>query len=426
MITSYFDSNKLQDNVNDSIGIKINKLTLGEIPDAYYCYELFQDFLSEMISPKHWKAARTELNIFLIWCYDIECVSVAKVKRQLLRKYIEWCKNPPLELIGTSQRHHFIVNDLGQRVPNPDWKPFVKRSPKTSNVPSNDIQYEIKQISIKNKLSILSSLYTFLIDCDYLDHNPAVALLKSFGRTTSMQNNSIDDSEDIKSFTKIEYEYVLKAARMLAELSPEDERILFAITIMFTLYPRLSEISARNGFSPIMGQFRQNELGSWLFYVPLSKHGKSRNIGVSDETIEALKRYRHSLGLPELPPKGDTTPLLLRKVMAKHGRAKGITFASIGEKQLFSDTQKVLDFASNLLLEDGYIGESESVRSASPHTFRHTGISADINWHNRTLAQVRDDAGHSSIDTTSRYLWTVNNERYQSAKGKKLDLNHLK
>lgn len=101
-----------------------------------------------------------------------------------------------------------------------------------------------------------------------------------------MQNNSIDDSEDIKSFTKIEYEYVLKAARMLAELSPEDERILFAITIMFTLYPRLSEISARNGFSPIMGQFRQNELGSWLFYVPLSKHGKSRNIGVSDETIE--------------------------------------------------------------------------------------------------------------------------------------------
>lgn len=419
MITSYFDSQK-QDSPCDEIGIKINKHTLGLIPDAFYTYELFSDYLAEISSQKHWKTARTELNIFMIWCFDIEGISVCNVKRQQLRKYIEWCSNPPASLIGTSQRPHFINEQSDYRVPNPCWTPFVKRSPKTSSIKSEDIEYKLKHVSIKNKLSILSSLYNFLVDCEYVEYNPAQALLKTIGRRTS--GNISEQSEKIRCFSKISYNYILRSAATLAEESPENERILFAVTVMFTMYPRLSEISARDGFTPLMSQFRQNENGSWFFYVPQSKFGKSRMIAVSGDTLQALVRYREYLGLPDLPTRTETTPLLVRKVAAKHGRAEGIKFASIGEKQLWTDIQMVLNKASALLLVDGYITESQSVIAESPHSFRHTGISADVNWHKRDISQVRDDAGHSSIDTTSRYLWTLHEDRYESAKNKKLRL----
>lgn len=418
MICSYFDTLSAQENASESIGTKISMLTLHDIPDAYFTHELFCDYLKEIASEKHWKTARTELNTFMIWCFDIEKVSVSLVKRQLLRKYIDWCSNPPSDLVGTSQRPHFINAGGGIRLPNPDWKPFVKRSAKASSVESEDIEYKLKNVSLKNKLSILSSLFNFLIDCDYVEHNPAQSLLKTIGRRASSE----DDIDNIRCFSKLAYEYILSAAHNLAIADPENERILFAITIMFTMYPRISEISARNGFTPLMSQFRQNESGSWYFFVPRSKFGKSRLIAVSNDTLEALKRYRNFLGIPILPSRNEDTPLLVRKVAAKHGRAEGIRYASIGEKQLWTDVQKVLTEASYLLLADGHTLEADMVKAESPHSFRHTGISADVNWHKRDIAQVRDDAGHSSINTTSRYLWTLHEDRYQSAKNKQLHI----
>lgn len=57
----------------------------------------------------------------------------------------------------------------------------------------------------------------------------------------------------------------------------------------------------------------------------------------------------------------------------------------------------------------------------SPHAIRHTGITHDINLHGRPLSHVQADAGHDSIDTTSKYLHTSNSERHESAQQKPLD-----
>lgn len=56
-----------------------------------------------------------------------------------------------------------------------------------------------------------------------------------------------------------------------------------------------------------------------------------------------------------------------------------------------------------------------------PHAIRHTGITHDINLHGRPLSHVQADAGHDSIDTTSKYLHTSNSERHESAQQKPLD-----
>jgi site-specific recombinase XerD len=76
--------------------------------------------------------------------------------------------------------------------------------------------------------------------------------------------------------------------------------------------------------------------------------------------------------------------------------------------------------AADKLLEAGYEDDANIVRNAGPHWLRHTGVTHDVNDTGRSLAVVRDEAGHSSIETTSLYLHTNLKERYASAKDKKI------
>ena len=46
---------------------------------------------------------------------------------------------------------------------------------------------------------------------------------------------------------------------------------------------------------------------------------------------------------------------------------------------------------------------TESFAHASAHWLRYTGITDDINEHQRPLVHVRDDAGLASIVTPDRY-----------------------
>ena len=62
--------------------------------------------------------------------------------------------------------------------------------------------------------------------------------------------------------------------------------------------------------------------------------------------------------------------------------------------------------------------EADGLEQATVHWLRHTGISDDINKNGRSVAHVRDDAGHSSIATTDRYNDIVMIDRHLSAKDK--------
>ena len=66
---------------------------------------------------------------------------------------------------------------------------------------------------------------------------------------------------------------------------------------------------------------------------------------------------------------------------------------------------------------EGFIEEAESLKSATVHWLRHTGISNDVKF--RPREHVRDDAGHSSSAITDKYIDIDERERYLSAKHKK-------
>ena len=69
-------------------------------------------------------------------------------------------------------------------------------------------------------------------------------------------------------------------------------------------------------------------------------------------------------------------------------------------------------------LEKNNLEEAETLRSATAHWLRHTGISDDVKI--RPREHVRDDAGHSSGSITDKYIDIELQERASSAKKKSI------
>ena len=426
-IIPFFDTLSRINESNGFINESITNIVIGYVGDAGVVYEHGLSFLLENTHAENkFKTYRAELTSFFIWAFLVEEISLCSVKRPHIAKYIDWAKNPPTEYIGTAQVAQFVLSkSLGLYVPNPNWRPFVKRSPKNSTVESKDIAYALSPVAIQNKLSCLSTFYYYLNDVGYCETNPAALFMrrKNIGKLAIA--SKADD--EIKALSKLQWSFVYSAAQDMAKEDPKHERTLFLLSLMYSCYLRISEVSARPGYSPVMSQFSINPHdNSWTFFVTESKGGKSGRVMVSNELLNALKRYRQYLGMSPLPSRSEITPLFIRHAKGKTGRDSGIINANLGIRQVRSEIEGIFIRASNKLFADGFEVDADEVKNSSPHKIRHTGITHDVE-NGRPLSHVQKDARHDSIETTSKYIGIRTAERYQSALGKELDeLSHAK
>ncbi len=107
-----------------------------------------------------------------------------------------------------------------------------------------------------------------------------------------------------------------------------------------------------------MGDFRLDAGGNW-WYHNVGKGNKAAKIAVRDVYVERyLKRYRRFLGLPELPAKDESTPL----IKTLNGRA------GLSDRQIRALLQAVFDKAADNMRNEGRaLHELESLRCASAH-----------------------------------------------------------
>ncbi|WP_051559863.1 tyrosine-type recombinase/integrase [Marinobacterium jannaschii] len=416
-----FDAVQYLEEGNACINQYIANVTLHKVADAALIYEHAVDWLLEQkFSENNYKTYRSELTTFLHWCFDAEEVSVADITRRVLMRYIDYCTQPPKDLVAYRNVAQFVIDkELDERVPNPQWRPFLGKKQDGVEQP-----YRITDKALKTKLAILSAFFAYLINEEYTERNPAMMLMKN-GRFKSGSQSMVmrEDDEEIRAFTELQWSYVISTARSLANKDPEQhERTLFLITLMYSCYLRISEAAARPGFSPMMGQFRRDsKTGVWGFHIPRSKGGKRRTVAVSNQLLKALKRYRRHLGLPPLPTPNEEAPLFIRHRAAGRGRDSGLINANLGIRQLREELNMLFALAAEAIERDGFEQDAQEMRQMTPHSIRHTGISHDINLNQRPLSHVQADAGHDSIDTTSQYLHTSRVERHESAAAKPLD-----
>lgn len=416
-----FDALEHLEEGNALINGYLTDLSLHRVADAGVVYEYTVDWLLEQRhNENNFKTYRSELTTFLYWCFECEGISPLEVTRRVLYRYVEFCRHPPEMLIAYFNTPQFKTDRASkERYPNPDWRPFLGKRRDGEVLP-----YQLSQQALRTKLAILSAYYSYLIDEELTERNPARQILKSGAFGSQQQHRSSgEDNEQIRAFSELQWSYVMETARRQADEQPAlHERTLFLVSLMYSCYLRISEVAARPGFAPSMGQFRRDSrTGVWSYHIPRSKGGKQRSVAVSKALLKALMRYRRHLGLSDLPPPGDQTPLFVRHRAAAHGRDAGIQNANLGIRQIRELLDALFAAAAEAAERDGFVEDAAEMRQMTAHSLRHTGITHDINLNRRPLSHVQADAGHDSIDTTSRYLHTSRIERHESAANKQLD-----
>ncbi len=370
------------------------------------------EFLKQYDGNKEtFKSYRREIERILQWSWLIAKKSILELKRQDIQDYIEFCLSPPKSWIAAKRVARFIERG-GIRTANTRWRPFVvtisKRDFKNGEKPDKN-NYQLSQKAIREIFTILNSFYNYLALEEKISINP-VSLIKQKSKYIQKRQKQAS----VMRLAAQQWKTCLETVKKMADDNPDKyERSLFIISAMYLLYLRISELAASDRWIPMMNHFYQKSDGSWWFKV-VGKGNKFREIAVSDDMLSALKRYREKLHLTPLPSPNEKNVLIYKE------NGKG---AITDPRHIRRLIQHCFDLTINNLRELKFYSDADAMESATVHWLRHTGISDDINKRGRPIAHVRDDAGHSSSNTTDRYNDIELKDRYQSAKRKKLTDN---
>ncbi len=347
---------------------------------------------------------RRETERLLQWAWLIQQKSIKELGRDDIEAFVRFCQNPNTSWIGTKKVPRYLEKE-GLRKPNPDWRPFVLTLPKSAKHTqsgSTTKSFSLSQGAIQEIFAILSTLFNFLIAEEYLTSNP-VALVRQKSKFIRRTQHKVP----VRRLSLKQWQAVLKASEALAEENPEKhERTRFMLSMLYGLYLRISELSASERWIPTMNDFAKDSQGAWWFKT-VGKGNKERQIAVSEAMLKSLIRWRLFLGLTPLPTPADNAPLIPR-------------IRGTGPMSDTAPLRRLVQVCIDRAVEDLYSSqeneEADSLKQATVHWLRHTGISEDVKI--RPREHVRDDAGHSSSATTDRYIDVELQERYQSAKHK--------
>ena len=364
--------------------------------EAMRDYQMAAEFIyAYRGSQETFRRYRRTIEQLLAWTWLLNEQPLKQLKRQDIERFMEFGIKPPRGWIGKTRQVRFKEVD-GAKIPNPEWRPFCSKHSK----------YSVSAGTLKARFNTLGSFFNFLIEEDYIPLNPVAHI-----RQKSKFIKNEQETPPPRVLSNTQWRYVLDAAEELAESHPEmHERTLFMFAAMFSMYLRISELVETERWRPTMGDFFRDSRGRWWFRT-IGKGNKERVVSVCDDMLKSLARYRRHRGLKGLPMPGEKSVLV-------HGRSKSGTLTATRIRQL---CKEVFLLAASRLRAMGETDDAEILEVASPHWLRHTGISFDVP--RRPIHHIRDDAGHSSVRTTNRYIDSALAERHDSAQRKSVYLD---
>lgn len=350
---------------------------------------------------------RNETERFLLWVFLVKCKAMEQLRKADILEYADFCWQPPTSWICLANHEKFIPRN-GRYTQNPAWAPFKLKLPKNSDQndsPQDKKKYKPSQQTLTATFTAVIAFYKYLMNEEYLYGNPA-QIAKPDCR------HFIRDSQvkEVRRLTEAQWQYVFNVALNLANEDRLYERSLFIICALKTLFLRVSELSERDNWTPVMGHFWQDTEGNWWLKV-FGKGRKLRDITVPDSFIDYLKRYRRYRGLPPLPASGENHPIV-EKIRGQGGMTS---------RQLARIVQHVFDIAYDKMRSTEGEDKARKLKEASTHWLRHTGASMEVE-RGRALKDLSEDLGHSSMATTDTiYVQTENRVRAKSGKNRRVD-----
>lgn len=206
---------------------------------------------------------RNELERFVLWCWQTQDLGFSQLKKIHILEYADFLWSPPSHWIGLNSAVKKFELRQGHYQTNEHWRPFVVRASKTqtkeqkSKASTQD--YKISQASLTASFVALSTFFKYMIDMDYLGNNPVNSAKKDCRYLIKQAQ-----VQTVHRLSDIQWQMVLDAAQQMADQDSEFERHLFLVASLKTLYLRISELSERDKWQPVMSHFWQQDGYWWL------------------------------------------------------------------------------------------------------------------------------------------------------------------
>ena len=319
---------------------------------------------------------RKEAERLLLWCVSQRGRALSDLSHEDLLVYQHFLENPqPSERWVMAPGYKPARN-------TPEWRPFAG---------------PLATASRRQAVSILNSLFNWLVEAGYLAGNPLALRRRAKDRGRK---------KPLSRFLPEAHWAEVRAAIDAMPRSNDRElahaaRARWLFSLLYLGGVRVSEIcNARMGdFHTIMGADGKQR---WWLEVT-GKGEKTRLIPVTDEFLAELRTYRAALGRRELPNPGDPLPIIFPLIGPPTPMVRQALY------EIVKDIVR-MTAARVRSREPEHEAAAAHIESSSPHWMRHTAAS---HLGSRVdVVTLRDNLGHSSIATSNLYVHTEDDKRH--------------
>lgn len=346
---------------------------------------------------------RREAERLMLWASEVKDKALSELMLEDFLEFAAFLSDPqPAEAWISKKRHNRT---------SPDWRPFM--GPLS---PSSARQTQI----------IIGSLFRYLHAKGWVRANPvpdpiATNSEKPEDRQTPQYIGNEGGGPLSRSLSPVQWDCVEKALNALPSNTTKQqlfkERARWLITLFHNCGPRVSEV-ASHGMGSIK-PVKHRDRTIWVWFI-MGKGKKLREVPLSSEVVDALCRFRASLGLPPYPAPLESTPLAPSFWTVKaDGKVEPSSLRTLTRQSLYNIVTGVMESAAEILGKDHE--EYQPLMRASTHWLRHTALK-DLADNTDDIRHVQQMAGHADIKTTMIYTTAKTHELYdaiEGARGKK-------
>lgn len=325
--------------------------------------------------PTTYRSYKKEAERLILWSLIERHIPFSSLMREDLEAYVQFLADPKPHQVWCGPK-----GSRARRREDPSWRPFVgPLSPSTRDT----------------AISIIDSLFGYLVSAAYLQHNPLGLMRRKSARKSRLEAAQAQLSERI--LEDDEWHAMLVTLHATPETSArerdEKARLRFLVALLFLTGLRIHELETHT-----WGAFAQIRGDCWLWV-----QGKGDRLGkvpVNEELLGEITRFRRHLKLPDLPQRDETGAI----IPSWHSERP------LCARQMSNLLKALALRTAQTFRHDP--AKSRKLQSFSPHWLRHLSAS----WQDRVgirFGHIKANHRHRSDDTTRRYVHALDKERHE-------------
>jgi site-specific recombinase XerD len=329
-------------------------------------------------SPHTSRAYRKEAERLLLWAVIERQKALSDLTVEDCAAYRDW-----LSALGRTPSESWTY-----RMPQEQW--IGRRNTPRFSPAWRPFDGPLSEASVRQALTIVSSLFEWLTRVQYLAFNPWAAV----GRKTATHPDAPPDMERVRAFSASQWQYLMDHLRGLP-LTERTRRLRFVLPFAYATGLRLSElVDATTGRLYTMPLTHQMGV-RWMLKV-FGKGGRWRTVPVPSKVIDQLRDYLSWRGLDPDPSANPPDTPLIARLDGKGPVSPSALYRAL--RDFFAEV------AARLKMEGRDI-EAKAFGRATVHWLRHT-CGSHLGTSGVPVNLIQKLLGHASLDTTSIYTET--------------------